>query len=536
MSENDTHPPRPPEPAATGAERGADAPAPVDSPTEPARPWGLEPAATRAQDAAEPTPADRDETPTESIGAAPGDTRPAGGTSGEVPVGEAHPAGQAYPSGAAAAGGWNQSGGWQAPPGGYQPGQYPGGGYQPGGYQTAGYQPGGYQGAQGGYPGAAHQGGYPGGQTAVHDNPWAAGAPPQGPSSPSRSGRFGRWAAAGVLAVLLACGGGVAGGLIVHQADQDGSSTSATSNSGNSNGSAPTIDRSSLAGIVAAVQPSVVDIKTQSGEGSGVVLTSDGYVLTNNHVVAGANGSVSVSFSNGRTASARVVGTDPKSDLAVVKANGVSGLTAAKFGDSSSMRVGDAVFAIGSPLGLEGSVTSGIISATNRTIVESGEDNGGARNSIAGALQTDAAINPGNSGGALVNLSGEVVGINTAIATSGQGQGNIGVGFAIPSNRAKQVADQLIKGGKVSHPYLGLGVSDAPNNGGALVSQVVRGAPADKAGVQQGDVIIKAGGKDIHSGDDLVSVVQASKVGDQLTLTVTRNGSQKTIAVTVGES
>ena len=537
MSENDNHPPRPQEPPTADVERGADTPVPVDSPSD------ERPTESIGGTRAEPAAGDTHAVPAADTPA--GDTHP-GPAAGDTPAGDTQAAPAAGAAGAPA-GGWNQSGGWQAASGAYQPGRYPAGGYQQGGYQQGGYQPGGYQptaqhgsAQHGGYQGSGQYGagqpGYPA-PTATYQNPWAAGAgaPPHPPSRPSSAGRFGRWAAAGVLALLLACGGGLAGGLIVHEVDQEDTTTSATS-TGTSTGAAPTIDRSSLAGIVAAVQPSVVDIKTQSGEGSGVVLTSDGYVLTNNHVVAGATGSVSVSFSNGRTASAKVVGTDPKSDLAVVKANGVSGLTAAKFGDSSGMRVGDSVFAIGSPLGLEGSVTSGIISATNRTIVESGEETGGARNSIAGALQTDAAINPGNSGGALVNLSGEVVGINTAIATSGQGQGNIGVGFAIPSNRAKQVADQLIKGGKVSHPYLGLGVSDAPNNGGALVSQVVRGAPAEKAGIKQGDVITKAGDKAIHNGDDLVSAVQSSKVGDKLTLTVSRNGSEQTITVTVGES
>ena len=168
-----------------------------------------------------------------------------------------------------------------------------------------------------------------------------------------------------------------------------------------------------------------MDINTGTGEGSGVILTTDGAILTNNHVVAGArNNTVRVTFSTGRTANATVVGTDPAGDLAVVKAQGASGLTAAKFGNSDGLQPGDTVLALGSPLGLQGSVTAGIVSALHRTIDESGE-NGGQGHSIGDAIQTDAAINPGNSGGPLVNTSGEVVGINTAIATSdgGQGQG-----------------------------------------------------------------------------------------------------------------
>jgi len=306
---------------------------------------------------------------------------------------------------------------------------------------------------------------------------------------------------------------------------------------------APVVDRASLATIAANVQPSVVSVKTGSGEGSGVVLTDDGYILTNNHVVASArSGSLSVTFSNGKTARATVVGTDAKTDLAVVKASGVSGLTPAKFGDSSAMRVGDTVLALGSPLGLEGSVTAGIISAVDRTIQAGGDENGSpfersssSVTSISGVLQTDAAINPGNSGGALVNLNGEVIGINTAIATSGNGNGNIGVGFAIPGNRAKQVADQLRAGQKVSHAFLGVQVTPA-ENGGAMVASVSAGSPAASADLQQGDVITKVGGSAINDSDDLVSAVQSRKPGDRLEITYTRDGAEKTTTVTLGEA
>jgi putative serine protease PepD len=300
------------------------------------------------------------------------------------------------------------------------------------------------------------------------------------------------------------------------------------------------IDRSSLASIAAGVLPSVVSISTGSGEGSGVVLTPDGYLLTNNHVVAAAR-SLTVTFSDGKTARASVVGTDPKTDLAVVKADGVSGLTAAKFGDSSSLRVGDTVLALGSPLGLEGSVTAGIVSATDRTIRTGGGgqntpfDQPAPTGSIAGVIQTDAAINPGNSGGALVNTNGEVVGINTAIATAGNGNGNIGVGFAIPSNRAVQVKDQLIRGEKVSHPQLGVSVSTA-EGGGALVGVVTSGSPAAQAGLQQGDVITKLGDRAINDSDDLISAIQASKVGDRVVITYQRGGAESTTTATLAEA
>jgi putative serine protease PepD len=376
--------------------------------------------------------------------------------------------------------------------------------------------------------------------------PGGPGGPGQpGSGRPGGSGRVGRYIGAGLLALLLAGGGGAIGGLIVHAADSSSiASNSATPASNHP--AAPVINRSSLADIVASVKDSVVSIQTQDAEGSGVIISADGFILTNNHVVADAQGNtVQVTFSNGKNVKATIVGTDPKTDLAVVKAQGVSGLSPANFGDSGALQVGDTVLAIGSPLGLQGSVTEGIVSALNRTIDESGNQQQNplgqqqqqAGTSIAGAIQTDAAINPGNSGGALVNTNGEVVGINTAIATaSNTSEGNIGVGFAIPSNKAKEVAQALMKGQKVSHPYLGIGVGDADNNGGASVASVVSGSPADKAGVKQGDVITKAGNTDIHNSDDLLNVVQSSKVGDKLTLTVNRGGSTQTITVTVGES
>jgi putative serine protease PepD len=313
------------------------------------------------------------------------------------------------------------------------------------------------------------------------------------------------------------------------------------------------VDRSSLAQIAAAVQDSVVSITTQSGEGSGVILSADGDILTNNHVVATATGNtVSVIFANGKKATATIVGTDPRTDLAVVKAQGVSGLKAATFGDSSQMQVGDTVLALGSPLGLEGSVTAGIISAKDRTIQSSSEDQqqpdqqnpfggqqqapqSGTSTTMSGLLQTDAPINPGNSGGALVNTNGQVIGINSAIATSGSGSGNIGLGFAIPSNKAKSVANDLLAGKKVSHPALGVSVTQA-EGGGALVSNVTANSAAAKAGVQQGDVITSVNGKAINDSDDLVALIQQANVGDKVTIVFTRNGAQKTVSATLGEA
>jgi putative serine protease PepD len=269
------------------------------------------------------------------------------------------------------------------------------------------------------------------------------GSPPLTPAStPGRPAGGGpravRVVLAAIAAVAIALSAGVTGGYLTHRLDATTTKAAAPA------APATVLDRSSLANVAATVQPEVVSILTGSAEGSGVVLTTSGYILTNNHVVATARGSaVQVTLSNGTTLPATIVGTDPANDLAVVKASGATGLTAAKFGDSSVVQVGDTVLAIGSPLGLDGSVTAGIVSAVNRTVDGSGQ-RGAA--TISNAIQTDAAINPGNSGGALVNTNGEVIGINTAIATDGSGSGNIGVGFAIPSNTAKKVADQLIAG------------------------------------------------------------------------------------------
>src|SRR5215475_4559439 len=435
-----------------------------------------------------------------------------------------------------------------AAPGAWAPGNQPGGGYQPGSYQPGGYQPGTYP--VGGYPTAQYQqpGYHPGNEPST-----GAGYPGAGYSMyqqpvPGQGGRrrVGPKVAAAIVGVALALGGGVAGAAWMHQIDGNTVTTASTTEGGSAPDNAPIIDRSSLASIAAAVRPSVVSIATSNATGSGVVLSADGYILTNNHVAATANGgSVDITLSDGSTVKGKLIGTDAKTDLAVYQAQNLSKpLTPAKFGDSSALRVGDTVLAIGSPLGLQGSVTAGIVSALNRTIDESDnqpqnpfgqQQNSTPSATIAGAIQTDAAINPGNSGGALVNTNGQVVGINTAIATNGS-DGNIGVGFAIPSNRAKTVAEDLIKGVAVQHPFLGISVGTASGNVGAQVQQVQSGSPAASAGLQTGDVITAYNGKAVHTSDDLVNDVQAGNVHDQVTLTVTRGGSSMQIKVTLGES
>lgn len=434
------------------------------------------------------------------------------------PVGGQHPWGPAgsqpyQPGSPYPASPWypGQSG-WAGPSQQTAPGGHPGYPGQPG-TQSAGYP---------GQPGA-QSAGYPGQMP-----PWAA--PQQSVAGP-RPGRIAKFVGAGVAVFALMLGSGIAGGTLALALSDGGTITRSFS-------AAPVIDGADLPRIAASVQDSVVSITTGSGEGSGVVLTADGYVLTNNHVIAGGGDTVRVIFANGTNAQADVIGTDPRTDLAVLKANGVSDLKAATFGDSDAMQVGDQVLALGSPLGLQGSVTAGILSARDRTIQAGNGDRlpGQAVSSISGLLQTDAPINPGNSGGALVNTRGEVIGINTAIATAGQGNtGNIGVGFAIPSNKAKDIADKLQRREKISHPSLGVSVTGT-SEGGALINAVTPGSAAERAGLERGDVITRFGDKVINDSNDLVGAVQAGKVGDQVEVTFQRNGAESTATVTLAEA
>jgi putative serine protease PepD len=370
--------------------------------------------------------------------------------------------------------------------------------------------------------------------------PFGAPVPPSTPESGARAANmpWRRAAVAVVAAAAIALTAGGVGGFVGYAMHGSGSGLQVV-NSGSKN-AAPVVDRSSLASIAAAIQPDVVVIQTSDGEGSGVVISADGYIVTNNHVVETAtNSTVKVTFNSGKVVNGTVVGTDPKTDLAVVKVSGVSDLSFAAWGNSDDVQVGDTVLAVGSPLGLQGSVTAGIISALHRTISVGGDQQSRfsaptPTTTIGDALQTDAPINPGNSGGALVDTNGKVIGINSAIATSGS-SGNIGVGFAIPANKAKSVAQALINGGKVSHPFLGVSVVDG-QNGGAQVQAVQSGGPADKAGLKVGDVVTKVGSRAISSGDDLVGAIQSSAVGSTLTLTIERGGATQTVNVTVGES
>jgi putative serine protease PepD len=261
-------------------------------------------------------------------------------------------------------------------------------------------------------------------------------------------------------------------------------------------------------------------------EGSGFVIDTDGHIATNQHVVDGAT-SIEVTFADGKTASAKVVGTDRSTDVAVIQVDAPkSELHPLTFADSNGMQVGDGVVAIGSPFGLKGTVTTGVVSALNRTI--------DAPNNftISGAIQTDAAINHGNSGGPLLDADGHVIGINAQIESDSGG--NDGVGFAIPSTMVQRVAQQLISGGKVAHAYLGVQLGDATSGAGAAVGQVAGGGPAADAGLRSGDVVTAIDGRAIGSADALVNAVDAHKPGDQVTLKVRRGGNTSDIKVKLG--
>jgi putative serine protease PepD len=308
-----------------------------------------------------------------------------------------------------------------------------------------------------------------------------------------------------------------------------------------------------------AASPSVVTIRVSNensgGNGSGVVLTSDGYILTNAHVVSvggtTANVELSVRTSEREVFPARVIGTDPTNDLAVIKIETTKPLTPMVFADSSKINVGDQVVAIGSPLGLEATVTRGIISALNRTIqVASSEDpnetglefwSGSSVPPVSlGVIQTDAAINPGNSGGALVNVRGELIGINVAIARAGSAleSGSIGVGFAIPSNLAERIAKDIIETGKSTFGVLGVLIADAMSSEsgsafpvGALIMEVTPGGAADRIGLKPDDIVVKLNGKTISNASELTSSVRQEKAGTEVEIEILRDGVRLTFDV-----
>jgi putative serine protease PepD len=301
----------------------------------------------------------------------------------------------------------------------------------------------------------------------------------------------------------------------------------------------------SVADIAQRVLPSVVSISAESssgsGTGTGFVIDSTGYILTNNHVIADAaadGGDIEVQLNDGTILQATIIGRDSSYDLAVLKVN-QTGLTALTFGDSDDVAVGDSVIAIGSPLGLSGTVTLGIVSAKDRAVT-AGESAGDS--SFINAIQTDAAINPGNSGGPLVNSAGAVIGVNSAIATLGSSSlssqsGSIGLGFAIPINQARKTAEQLIKNGKATYPVVGVSVDMQYAGDGAKIADtsnaILPGGPASKAGLRAGDLIVKFDGRTITTPEELIVAIRSKNVGDKVVIEYKRAGKPFTTSLTL---
>jgi putative serine protease PepD len=405
-----------------------------------------------------------------------------------------------------------------------------------------------------------------------------------------------------IAAVIAAVVGGASGAGIVAAVDSTSSSPIPSSSGPTSITVNNPKDATTITAVAAKASPSIVTINattsSEAGTGSGIILTSDGYVVTNNHVVTldgeSADPKIQVETNDGRLLAAKVVGTDPTDDLAVIKLQNVSGLQPAQFADSSKLNVGDMAVAIGAPLGLSGTVTNGIVSALNRSITVqssaaptggdttngdggnsqsspfnfwnfgggSGSGSGGGSGSqdqsqsttatstiSLSVIQTDAAINPGNSGGALLDSDGKVIGINCAIASASDSSttdaqsGSIGVGFAIPSNIAVRIADEIIKTGSASHGLLGATVQDVTSDGsattsktvGAKIDSVVAGGAAAKAGLQAGDIVTNFNGVPITNATDLTAQVRAMQAGSKASVTFVRGGKSEKVSVTLGE-
>ncbi|MBO8187004.1 trypsin-like peptidase domain-containing protein [Streptomyces spirodelae] len=403
----------------------------------------------------------------------------------------------------------------------------------------------------------------------VHEAPQALQAPrfPEAHQVPQvsvqRSRRRSRIVVGGLVLALVAGG---AGGLIGAYVERNGnvSDVKLPQTAAGPAGEGGERPEGSIAGIARRTLPGVVTLHTRGGgaeaTGTGFVLDRRGHILTNNHVVESAEGqgAVRVTFDGGQTATGEVIGSDSGYDLAVIKVSHVSGLTPLPLGNSDSVRVGDPVIAFGAPFDLDGTVTTGIVSARERPITAGGEEPG-SELSYVDALQTDAPINPGNSGGPLVDSRGRVIGVNSAIKGGGSdsvlpdgeggGGGSVGLGFAIPVNQARRVAEELINEGRATHPVIGISldmeyegegarIGGAGGNGGNGEA-VVRGGPADKAGLKEGDVITKVGDKLVSGGEELIVRIRSHRPGDKLKLTVRRGGSggaERTVRVTLGSA
>jgi putative serine protease PepD len=368
---------------------------------------------------------------------------------------------------------------------------------------------------------------------------------PQPQPQPRSTSRFPGWAwpVMTVLALVVGMLGGVITSLAVSHS-MDAGASGPLPVIGSDNGAAAPLkaDNGSVAAVAARLLPSTVQIQAKGGAdgstkggatGSGFVLDKQDHVITNNHVVADATGpgQLKVVDRDGRKHAAKIIGRSPVYDIAVLDVAGASGLRPAPIGSSSRLRVGDTVVAIGSPLGLSSTVTSGIVSATDRPVTTGNN----TQSSYINALQTDAAINPGNSGGPLVDMRGEVIGVNSAIATTGGAiggeSGNIGVGFAIPMEQVRVTAAQILATGKARYPVIGASVNTGSTNNGAEVSEVPSGTPADSAGLKKGDVVTGVDGKPVTDGIGLIVAIRSHQPGEVVDLVVVRGGRKQDVKV-----
>lgn len=400
--------------------------------------------------------------------------------------------------------------------------------------------------------------------------PYRGPQPPPAGHQPPHQKRSGAKLFAGAMVIALVSAG-IGGGVAVMANSDERPVNTFTTASGPAPGMpAANVPAGSVEQVAAKVLPSVVKLELKLSraheEGSGIILSPDGLILTNAHVVSAAGAesaagpdatpglplipgsqgadvpvTTTVTFADGTTAPFKVVGSDPASDVAVIKVEGVSDLTPITLGSSADLRVGQDVVAIGSPLGLEGTVTTGIVSALNRPVSTAGDAKN--QNTVLDAIQTDAAINPGNSGGALVNMNGELVGMNSAIATLGGSEdqpqsGSIGLGFAIPVDQAKRIADELISTGSASHASLGVQVSNDTAINGAKIVEITRGGAAAGAGLPNGVVVTKVNDRPISGAGALVAAVRSKAPGEKVTLTYVGpdGGDPQTLQVTLGKA
>jgi len=342
-----------------------------------------------------------------------------------------------------------------------------------------------------------------------------------------------------VIVISLVFGGTAGGALGYLAADfSNGVSTTTSQVSETSKPVAITPATETVSQIVQNVKPSVVSIKAEgnsgSGTGSGFIYREDGYIVTNNHVAAPAinSGKLTVYLEDKTFFEAKLVGRNASYDLAVLKID-ATGLKPVKMGDSNAINVGDLTVAFGSPLGLSGTVTSGIVSAVNRPVTAGGADD----QSFISAIQTDAAINPGNSGGPLVNGQGEVIGVNSAIATLGSGtqSGSIGLGFAIPANQAQRIITEIIESGKSSTPIAGISIDSTYEGAGARIAEVVSDGPAASTDLKVGDVVTKINGEAVEDSTELIVAIRRNNPGDTIVLTVKNTaGNERQVSVTLG--